>query len=235
MTEIFNFISDDDEDEDYQRQYKILVLGEAGVGKTSFIRALKEHIAFQRHSFLESEYHPTKSKFTEKIPETNTNSILCDSVLNHIENGRYNHEVARFIMKPHVYKEEEFFLIDRSDRIQTNIPASCNIGELEIVEMPSTTRSFPPNFEYQFDKIIIMCDYHDITTIRSIQYWVETIKTPASKLIVCVNMCDSPPISVANDFRSRKATILRHFFENCKLEFISVKTGANLAFLYKHL
>jgi GTPase SAR1 family protein len=233
MTELFSFVSDDDDD--YQHQYKILVLGEACVGKTKFIKALKEHIAFQTPSFSESEYIPTKYKFSEKIPETNTNSIICDSLMNYVENGMYNDEVARFIMKPHVYNNERFFLINKLDLFQTNILIDRNMGEIEIVEMPSTTRSVPPNFEYQFDKIIIMGDYHDITTLRSIQYWIELVKTQASKLIICINNCDKSPISFVDDLQSRKAKILRHFFENYKLEFISVKTGANLAFLYKHL
>lgn len=234
MTELFHFISDD-EDDDYQRQYKILVLGEAGVGKTTFIKALKKHIAFHTPSFSESEYNPTKYKFSEKIPETNTNSIICDSLMNYVENRMYSDEVAKFIMKPHLYNNERFFLISTSDILQTSIPINRNVGEIEIVEMSSTTRSFPPNFEYQFDKIIIMGDYHDITTLRSIQYWIELVKTQASKLIICINNCDKSPISFVDDLQSRKAKILKHFFENYKLEFISVKTGANLAFLYKHL
>ena len=230
-------MTEDCEDEEYNFTYKVLVLGEACVGKTTFIKELKNHIAgnLRKSSFSETEYRPTEFKFTEKIPETNTDSIICDSIFNYMENAMYNKEVARFIMKLHIYNDEQFVLINTSDIFRYNIPIDRNIGEIEIVEMSSTTRSFPPNFEYHFDKIIIMGDYHDITTLRSIQYWIELIKTSESKLIICINNCDKSPISFVDDLQSRKAKILKHFFENYKLEFISAKTGANLTFLYKHI
>jgi len=231
MTDTFNFISDDDE----PKEYKVLVLGEAGVGKTTFIRALKENIAIQKTSFSESEYIPTKTEFTEYIPETSTSSMIFDSVVENTINKKYSKEVANFMIRAHLDKEEQFFLMEKKYMGQCNYLKKCNFGEIEIVEMPSTTRSFPLNFHYQFDKIIIMGNYHDITTLRSIQYWAELVKTPASKLIVCVNKCDVSPNDLVNDFQSRKAKVLRHFFDKCELEFISVKTGANLTFLYKHL
>lgn len=231
MFEKFEFISDDDE----PKEYKVLVLGEAGVGKTAFINALKENIAIKKSSFSESVYIPTKTEFTEIIPETNTELIIFDSVVENSINKKYSKEVANFMIRPHFHKEEEFFLMEKKYMGQFNRLQKRNIGEIEITEMPSTNRSFPQQFHYQFDKIIIMGNYHDITTLRSIQFWAELVKTPASKLIVCVNKCDISPNDLENDFQSRKAKILRHFFDKCSLEFISVKTGANLMFLYKYL
>jgi len=231
MFEKFEFVSDDDE----PNKYKVLVLGEKGVGKTTFIRALKENIAIKKTSFSESVYIPTNTEFNEFIPETNTGLMIFDSVVEHTINKKYSKEVANFIIRPHLDKEDEFFLIEKKYMVQYNHLQKRDIGEIEITEMPSMNRRFPPDFHHQFDKIIIMGDYHDITTLRSIQYWAELVKTPASKLIVCVNKCDISPRSFVNDFQLRKAQILRHFFDKCELEFISVKTGANLMFLYKYL
>lgn len=231
MFEKFEFVSDDDE----PKEYKVLILGEKGVGKTSFINALKEYISIQKTSFYDSEYNPTREKFTEIIPEFSEELIIFDSVVENTIHKKYSKEVANFMIRPHFHKEEEFFLMDKKYMGQCNHLKKCNIGEIEITEIPSTIRRFPSDFHYRFDKIIIMGDYHDITTLRSIQYWAELVKTPASKLIVCVNKCDLSPRSIIEDFQSRKAQVLRHFFEKCTLEFISVKTGANLMFLYKYL
>jgi GTPase SAR1 family protein len=228
----FDYILDDKEE---RKKYKILVLGETGVGKTAFIKALKEHISFQIPSFSETEYTTTKTKHTEFIEETNTNSIVCDSLFNFVQREMFDKYVAMFIMKSHFYNEESFFLIKKTDMIQSNILPDRNIGEIEMVEMPFNTRKINPNFVQKFDKIIIMGNYHDITTLRSIQYWIELVKLPANKIIICVNKCDLSPISTTNDFQPRKAKVLKHFFENYNLEFISVKTCANLTFLYKHL
>jgi GTPase SAR1 family protein len=261
MFEKFDFISDDDE----PKEYKVLVLGESGVGKTSFINALhlfsfksptkcaemnetsaadcafeirncvKENIAIKKSSFSESVYFPTKTEFTEIIPETNTGLMIFDSVVEHTINKKYSKDVANFMMRPHFHKEEEFFLMEKKYMGQCNSLRKRDIGKIEITELPSTSRRFPPDFHHQFDKIIIMGDYHDITTLRSIQYWVELVKAPARKIIVCINKCDISPNDPSNDFQTRKAKILRHYFENYTLEFASVKTGANLMFLYKHL
>ena len=231
MFERFDFVSDDDE----PKEYNVLVLGEAGVGKTAFINALKENIAIKKPSFSESVYIPTKREFTEIIPETDAGLIIFDSVVENAINKKYDKEIANFMIRSHFDKDSEFFLMEKKYMGKYNHLQKRDIGEIEITEIPSTTRRFPPDFHHQFDKIIIMGDYHDITTLRGIQYWAELVKTPASKLIVCVNKCDISPHSIVDDFQTRKAHILRHFFEKCALEFVSVKTGANLMFLYKYL
>jgi GTPase SAR1 family protein len=261
MFEKFEFISDDDE----PKEYNVLVLGEAGVGKTAFINALhlfsfksptkwaemnetssadcafkmrngvKENTAIKKPSFSESVYIPTKREFTEIIPETDAGLIIFDSVAEHAINKKYNKEVANFMIRPHLDKESEFFLMEKKYMGQCNHLRKRDIGKIEITEMPPTIRRFPSDFHHQFDKIIIMGDYHDITTLRSIQLWAELVKAPARKIIVCVNKCDISPNDPANDLQSRKARILRHYFDNYNLEFASVKTGANLLFLYKYL
>ena len=231
MFEKFNFISDDDE----PNEYKVLILGEAGVGKTAFINALKENVAIKKSSFSESVYIPTKREFTEIIPETDAGLMIFDSVAEHAINKKYSKEVANFMIRPHFHKEEEFFLTEKKYMGQCNNLRKRDIGKIEITEMPPTIRRFPADVHHQFDKIIIMGDYHDITTLRSIQYWSELVNAPARKIIVCVNKCDILPNDTENEFQSRKARILRHYFDNYSLEFVSVKTGANLLFLYKYL
>ena len=230
----FDFLDSDTEEEELHN-YKVLVLGEVGVGKTAFIQALKEYIGFQKSSFSESVYNPTKTEFLECIPETNAELIMFGSVIENAINKKYNKDVAKFMIRPHSHKKRQFLLMEKKDIGQCNYLQNRDIGKIEIVEIPSTIQTFPTKFADQFDKIIIMGDYHDITTLRSIHYWAELIKAPRSKIIACVNKCDISPISTSDDFQSRKAQILKHYFENYRLEFISVKTGANLAFLYKYL
>ena len=217
------------------KKSNVLVLGNAGVGKTSFIRALKEYIAGNTQTFSESEYKPTKYIFMDHIPETNTSKLDKLSILNNCGLGKYSKRVAEFIMKSHPDKENPFFLLRKNDILYANIPDDKDVGEITMCELSSDNQDFPPDFQSEFDKVILMCDYHDIGSMRSIQFWAELIKAPTSKIIVCVNMCDISPKDYENDFQDRKAQILRHYAEQCKLEFISVKTGANIGFLYKHI
>jgi len=217
------------------RQYTVLVLGERGVGKTSFIRALKEYITNQPQTFSESHYSPTKTTFTEYIPRTNTKSLNIESILANIEKGGFCREVSRFIMNPHFDGIRKYNLLDDMDIIQNSLHLDREVGEIMITEFSSTTKIFPHNFADCFDRIIIMGEYSDITTLRSIQYWVELVKAQRNKTIVCVNKCDLQPISIENDFHSRKAKALKHFSDQCALEFISVKNCANIGFLYKYI
>jgi len=217
------------------KKSKVLVLGSACVGKTAFIRALKEYIAGQTQSLSETKYTPTKSIFIDHIPETNTSLLDNSSILNNCEKGKYDKHIAEFIIQRHNHKNDTFLLLDANDMLYGNIPEQKDVGEITICELSSTCGEIPAGFESEFDKVIIMCNYHDITTMRSVQNWAEKIKAPVRKIIVCINMCDVPPKNYEDDFRERKAQILRHYSEQCKLEFISVKTGANIGFLYKYI
>ena len=221
--------------EEHESPFKILILGEPGVGKTSFIRALKEHILYEPQTFTESHYIPTKTTFTEYIPETNTNKILSSTVLEDIQNKKYSDEIGKFITKPHLYKEDRFLLLNKNDIIYCNIPENQPVNEVIISEYPSISKDNLFGFASKFDNIIIMGDYSDITTLRSIRYWLELIDAPSYKIIICINKCDTVPMNYFEDFQVRKARILKYFADKYKLEFISVKTSANLTFLYKHL
>jgi len=232
MLNILKFIQMESEP---PKKPNVLVLGSAGVGKTSFIRALKQYIAGEPQTFSESIYTPTKYMYTEQIPAVNTRELDKLSVLNNCENGKYCKPIAKFIVDRHYHKNEKFFLLTTDELLYGNIPENREVGEITICEFASQYKEFVPDFETLFEKIIIMCDYHDIGSIRSVQLWAELIKAPTSKIIVCVNMCDASPNADDNDFQKRKAQILKHYSEQCKLEFISVKTGANIGFLYKYL
>lgn len=221
-------------DSEPPKKSNVLVLGSAGVGKTAFIKALKQYVSGTPHTFSEEEYKPTKYLNTEKIPEINTREIDSASVLNNRENGKYCKYIADFMVDSHYYKDERFFLLERCDMLYGNIPEETDVGEITICELSSQYNDISTNFHELFDKIIIMCDYHDIGSIRSVQTLAESIGAPIGKIIVCINKCDMAPKSYSDDFQERKAQILRHYSEQCKLEFISVKTLANIGFLYKY-
>lgn len=214
--------------------YKILVLGESGTGKTAFIESF-HRIASQTHRRFQTEHKKTKKVATTFIPAINSNMLEKKSTIDHVREHSFGEAVSNFILKRHNDGDEQFKLLKECDSWYSNIPEASYFRQMLISELPSDTRALPSNFEQEFDKIIIMTDYHDITTIRSAQYWAELIKAKKSKTIICINKCEMEPLSFSNDFSSRKAKILRHFAEQCTIEFISVAANANLTFLYKHL
>ena len=219
-----------------ERQYNVLVLGERGTGKTSFIHALKEFILKKPQTFSESYYSPTTCIMHDFIPETNANKIYVDSIFTNTENGKYCEDVSNFIIYPHYHKMDKYYLLRDADIIRSNTQSDREIGEIMVVEIPSTTKELPNGFVDCFDKIIIMGDYNDNNSLRSIRYWAEFIDAPRSKTIVCVNKCDVNPIDDLNgELRKRKAYILKYFADRCDLEFMSIKTGANVGFLYKYM
>jgi len=219
-----------------ERQYNVLVLGERGTGKTSFIHALKEYISNKPPTFSESYYSPTTCIVHDFIPETNANNISVDSIFTNTENGKYCEDVSNFIIYPHYNKMDKYYLLRDADIIRSNVQSDRIIGEIMVVEIPSVTKELPKGFVDCFDKIIIMGDYNDNNSLRSVRYWAEFIDAPRSKMIVCVNKCDVTPIDDLNgELRKRKAMILKYFADRCDLEFMSIKTGANVGFLYKYM
>jgi GTPase SAR1 family protein len=219
-----------------ERQYNVLVLGERGTGKTSFIHAMKEYISNKPQTFSESYYSPTTCIVHDFIPETNANNISVDSIFTNTENGKYCEDVSNFIIYPHYNKMDKYYLLRDADIIRSNVQSDRVIGEIMVVEIPSVTKELPKGFVDCFDKIIIMGDYNDNNSLRSVRYWAEFIDAPRSKMIVCVNKCDVTPIDDLNgELRKRKAMILKYFADRCDLEFMSIKTGANVGFLYKYM
>ena len=217
------------------KPYKILVLGEAGTGKTTFIESLRCIASQTPRWFSISEYKRTKEEHTTFIPAINSNILEKKSTIDHVREHSFGEAVSNFILKRHRDGEERFKLLKECDSWNSNIPEASYFHQMLITELPSDARTVPHNFSHEFDKIVIMTDYHDITTMRSAQFWAELIKAQKSKTIVCVNKCEVDPMSSSNDFASRKAKILRHFSEQCNLEFMSVAANANLTFLYKYL
>jgi signal recognition particle receptor subunit beta len=217
------------------KPYKILVLGEAGTGKSTFIESLYCTVSKTPRWFSPMEYETTKVEQTTFIPAINTKILEKKSTIDHIRDHSFGEVVSNFILKQHRDGKEKFKLVKECDSWDSNIPEAAYFHEMIISEWPSYAKTFPPNFAQEFDKIIIMTDYHDITTMRSAQFWAELIRAPKSKTIVCVNKCELEPISSDNDFASRKARVLKHFSEQCRLEFISVASNANMTFLYKYL
>lgn len=218
------------------RPYKVLVLGESGVGKTAFIDALYAIASRTPRTYSESVYIPTRKLYTKYIPAIDSIMLDKKSIIDNIRAKQFDEVVANFMLRQHGNcAEDKFKLLQEQDSWHSNIPDGCHYREIMISELPAETRTLPERFIDEFDKVVIMTDYHDITSMRSAQYWAELIHSPKRKTIVCVNKCEVAPLSKANDFRDRKSVILRHFAEQCHLEFISVSTEANLTFLYKHL
>jgi GTPase SAR1 family protein len=215
--------------------YKVLVLGEKGVGKTAFINGLYELVSGTPQSFNEFSYIPSKRVYTKYIPSIDMETVDVRTTIENIRNRQFSPEISTFILKPHGRIGSEFRLLQNYDLEYTNIPKYAVFKEILISEFPADSTNFPANFLDHFDKVVIMCEYSDITTIRSIQYWAELIQANRNKIIICVNKCDVSPNSYVDDFQSRKATILKHYTDNCFVEFISVKTNANMTFLYKYL
>jgi len=217
------------------KPYNVLVAGEAGVGKSAFIRALYEATSQQSSTFSESVYKITTKTEITRIPAINSATLERNSVIDNVKSRAYGEVVSNFIMKQHGHEDDRFKLLKECESWYSNIPEASCFREIVLHELPHTTRELPPKFVAGFDKVVIVADYHDITTLRSAQFWAELIRPPKHKTIVCVNKCEVEPKSRVEDFRDRKAAVLRHFSEQCSLEFISVATGANIPFLYKHL
>ena len=197
---------------------------------------MKEYISNKPQTFSESYYSPTTCIVHDFIPETNANNISVDSIFTNTENGKYCEDVSNFIIYPHYNKMDKYYLLRDADIIRSNVQSDRVIGEIMVVEIPSVTKELPKGFVDCFDKIIIMGDYNDNNSLRSVRYWAEFIDAPRSKMIVCVNKCDVTPIDDLNgELRKRKAMILKYFADRCDLEFMSIKTGANVGFLYKYM
>jgi predicted GTPase len=73
--------------------------------------------------------------------------------------------------------------------------------------------------------------------MRSIQVWLDKIKSTNDKIIICITKCDvnNEESAEKDDFQLRKAKIMEHFLRQYQIEYISAKTNANVGFIYKYL
>jgi hypothetical protein len=86
-----------------------------------------------------------------------------------------------------------------------------------------------------YDCLLVVADYSDITSLRSVGYWCKLAGLSAQRIVVCVNKCDHEPRFSADDFQLRKAKIVHCLLQRFAVEYTSATTGTNLHFLYKYM
>jgi len=212
---------------------RILVLGEPSVGKTSFINALSNYALGIHETPLPEMELPTTKTYTKTIPCTTSEKVITNTMEEDIINYRYSHSFIDFVLRPH--GKDKIDAIDHERAFNSRIEKNRSFKEIAISEVVTNREEPIDSIAKKFDKIIIMSEYSDITTMRSMQYWATRIKSPKTKTIICVNKCDVEIDDRREDFKLRKAKVMDHFLHQCAIEYISVKTGANVGFIYKYI
>jgi len=213
---------------------RILLVGERGVGKTALANALRSLAKGEPNAaFNENEYFPTRRVTDETIASTTGFDLKQRSIIDYIRKNQYSESFLSFALKPH--GKHQIMVIETDKLSENRVKKNRVFDEMQISEYPPGSKELTDNLAKQFDKIIIMADYTDICSMRSVQHWAMVLRAPANKTIVCVNKCDVEAASSLEDFGSRKAYVMDHYSSQCPVEYISVKTGANVGFLYKYL
>ena len=210
------------------RRKQILLFGENGVGKTNWMDALANDIDKEYpYMFNESVHRFTVEPESILIPATDSCVFNQFTLVESIYYRKLSDSCSEFIMT-HGYKfipESSKDLIELGqcfpDVIINEIPKNDLVSD-EIVE--------------DSDLCIIMADYSEISTIRSVRYWIDKYNLPPSKTVICVNKCDVQIDSYPEDFRKRKCKYLQYYASlQYPIEMTSVKTRQNLHFLYKYI
>lgn len=228
--------SSSDDDSSYPNAYRILVLGEPGVGKTSFIDALHELVTKTPYPpNLTKPYVPTEKTYSKCIPATTSEELPITTMEDDIRANRFSKSFNYFALNPH--GRFKLDAVIPHNLFNSKIGANRHFMEILISEIPVNREESINHLLFEFDKIIIMAEYCDITTIRSLQYWVSKIRAPASRIIMCINKCDDGTQDdyQKEDFHLRKAKVIDHFLYQCPVEYISVKNRANIGFIYKYI
>jgi hypothetical protein len=218
-----------------------LVVGEPSVGKTAFIDALYSLVLNATSTFRENDYEthvatelPSKTVYSKYIPIASGFELNQMTMQDCIRTHKFSESFIRFVTIGH--GRNKIMAIDEMSRtLDLRIKKNRVFDEIVISEYPSNVNSIPEDIAQHFDKVIIMTDYSDITSMRSAQCWASTIKPSKKNTIICVNKCDVQAMTLEDDFQLRKAEIMNHFSTQCAVEYISVKTGANIGFIYKYL
>ena len=177
---------------------------------------------------------PSKTVYSKYIPIATGFELKQMTMQDCIRAHKFSELFIRFVTVGH--GRNKIMAIDETSRtLDLRIKKNRLFDEIVISEYPSDINSIPEDIAQHFDKVIIMMDYSDITSMRSAQCWASTIKPSKKNTIICVNKCDVQAMSLDDDFQVRKAEIMNHFSRQCAVEYISVKTGANIGFIYKYL
>lgn len=214
--------------------YRVLVVGDRGVGKTAFMEALQELALNYPASFNECAYVSTKQLYSSRIPIVTGFELKQMTMMEYVYSNTYSKSFGAFITKPHGRKH--VMAMENPSVLDARVKKNRVFDEILISEYPSNDiDSVSEELSSKYDRIIIMADYSDINTMRSAQSWASKLKTPKRKTIICVNKCDVQALSIEDDFQFRKASIMNHFSQQCAVEYISVKTRANIGFIYKYM
>jgi GTPase Era involved in 16S rRNA processing len=198
-----------------QPPYRILVAGEQGVGKSAFINALINAVS-------------PESNQMNYISSISSDHLPPITMSDEIRRKKFSESFITFLLIPHGKRKIE--IISTKQVFESRIEPGQIFRDILIDEYPHITSS--PS---EYDKIIIMSEYSDITTMRSMAYWCNKLCANPKKTIVCVNKCDVHEECVKEDFRLRKAKVMDHFLSQCPVEYISAVTSANLCFIYKYV
>jgi len=215
----------------FDEPFRVLVVGERGVGKTRWIHSFRQSLGLgvgvdgAKNIYIPYP-DPDKLHETSMLEDLKTLSKTC----------KY------FILNPDMRKKT---VSCHPNLLHNSIDKSQKYGDIILCEYPSKQILFPIEdkalrketlaWRKQFNCVVIMAEYSDITTLRSIHHWCLVCGFSPKKTIVCVNKCDIEPACLKNDFQSRKARIMNHFVSQCPVEYISAKTGTNVQFLYKYM
>ena len=213
---------------------RILLVGERGVGKTALANALRSLAKGEpNNAFNENEYFPTRRVTDETIASATGFDLKQRPLIDYIRKYKYSESFVSFALNPQ--GKARIIVIDTDKLSENRVKKNRVFDEMRISEYPPGSKELTETLAKQFNKIIIMADYTDICSMRSVQHWATILRAPANKTIVCVNKCDVEAASSIEDFRSRKAYVMDHYSSQCNVEYISVKTGANVGFIYKYL
>lgn len=203
----------------YSDVYRILLVGEPGVGKTEFIEK-----CIQKHSTdydVESDY----------IGELKGFQIDGGSLFEAREKERISSQFIKFMM-------DHAFMFEKSTNVggipsEAQLPCvrffecgGCNLLEYESGELRDYIRE-------NFDKVIVMVDYTCISTMRSAFIWIDKMGLNRDNTIICVTKCDLEVEACEARF-DRKARVLATYADILPVECISSKGEFNLDFFYKY-
>lgn len=201
----------------YAQTYKILVVGEPGVGKSEYIESF-----IQKHTDnYDVELNHMNPLFGYEIDKgfiDLTQKKVSPQFMDFMFQYSYMYEKTTKINYIQEYK--------RVPSIQINEGGCSNLFDYETGELRDV-------METNFDKIIVMVDYSCINSMRSAFIWIDKLGLTPKNCIICVSKCDTEVNEINTRFE-RKAKVLETY-SMYPIECISSKTDFNLDFFYKYI
>jgi GTPase Era involved in 16S rRNA processing len=271
--------------------FRVLVVGERSVGKSSLVAAIRESLdascasgsdlfppmGHAKRLRMSQEYHcqqhqqhqqqhmflntPSGHSSTSSSSATNLQRtyVPCPSSVSQL---RFQRTLLDDVLSDKVSTACKSFILNPSMRQSTiacrdnALFATCSptdsYRDIVLEEYSPCARSrvllplhHPANpaaevarirsWANTYDCLLVVADYGDITSLRSVGYWCKLAGLSAQRIVVCVNKCDHEPRFAADDFQFRKAKIVHFLLQRFAVEYTSAVTGTNLHFLYKYM